>query len=104
MSEEAVTSLVQTALAMGKSENALAALDAYPNSNVKPALLLLRAQAREKLAAAKGGKALDCRRGLSRSLFSLSSERRSKNCGTTGLLHCNRCWANNSPAPLCRRR
>ena len=56
MSEEAVTSLVQTALAMGKSENALAALDAYPNSNVKPALLLLRAQAREKLAAAKGEK------------------------------------------------
>ena len=56
MSEEAATSLVQTALAMGKSENALAALDAYPNSNVKPALLLLRAQAREKLAAAKGEK------------------------------------------------
>src|SRR5712664_2396365 len=56
MSEEAVTSLVQTALAMGKSENALAALDAYPNSNVKPALLLLRAQAREKLAAVKGEK------------------------------------------------
>ncbi len=56
MTEEAVTSLVQTALAMGKSENALAALDAYPNSNVKPALLLLRAQAREKLAAAKGEK------------------------------------------------
>ena len=56
MTEEAATSLVQTALAMGKSENALAALDAYPNSNVKPALLLLRAQAREKLAAAKGEK------------------------------------------------
>jgi len=56
MTEEAATSLVQTALAIGKSENALAALDAYPNSNVKPALLLLRAQAREKLAAAKGEK------------------------------------------------
>jgi soluble lytic murein transglycosylase len=56
MTEEAATSLVQTALAIGKSENALAALDAYPNTNVKPALLLLRAQAREKLAAAKGEK------------------------------------------------
>jgi soluble lytic murein transglycosylase len=56
MTEEAATSLVQTALAIGKSENALAALDAYPNTNVKPALLLLRAQAREKLAAVKGEK------------------------------------------------
>jgi len=58
MSEEAVTSLVQTALVIGKSENALAAFDAYPNANLKPALLLLRAQAREKLAAAKGEKPL----------------------------------------------
>ncbi len=54
MTEDAVTALVQTTLAMGKTENALAALDAYPNTKVKPALLLLRAQAREKLAAAKG--------------------------------------------------
>jgi soluble lytic murein transglycosylase len=59
MSEEAVTSLVQTALAIGKSENALAAFDSYPNANLKPALLLLRAQAREKLAAAKGEKPLN---------------------------------------------
>jgi soluble lytic murein transglycosylase len=59
MTEEAVTSLVQTALAIGKSENALAALDAYPNTNLKPALLLLRAQAQEKLAAAKGEKPLN---------------------------------------------
>jgi soluble lytic murein transglycosylase len=58
MSEEAVTSLVQTALAIGKTENALAALEAYPNTNSKPALLLLRAQAREKLAAAKEEKPL----------------------------------------------
>jgi len=54
MTEQAVTSLVQTALAIGKAENALAALDAFPNTSAKPALLLLRAQAREKLAAAKG--------------------------------------------------
>jgi len=50
MSEEAVSlPSSRRQLAMGKSENALAALDAYPNSNVKPALLLLRAQAREKI-------------------------------------------------------
>jgi soluble lytic murein transglycosylase len=56
MTEQAVTSLAQTALAMGKGEAALAALDAYPNTNGKPALLLLRAQAHEKIAAAKGEK------------------------------------------------
>src|SRR5205807_1474433 len=56
MTEQAVTSLVQTALGIGKTENALAALDAYPNTIAKPALLLLHAQAREKLAAAKGEK------------------------------------------------
>ena len=50
MTEQAVTSLAQTALAIGKSEDALAALDAYPNTSAKPALLLLRAQAREKIA------------------------------------------------------
>src|ERR1700737_2426682 len=53
MTEQAVTSLVQTALAIGKTENALAALSAYPNTSAKPALLLLRAQAREKAAASK---------------------------------------------------
>jgi soluble lytic murein transglycosylase len=58
MTEQAVTSLVQTALAIGKNENALAALDGYPNTAGKPAMLLLRAQAREKLAAAKGEKPL----------------------------------------------
>ncbi len=58
MAEQSVTSLVQTALAIGKTENALAALDAYPNTTMKPALLLLRAQAREMLAAAKGEKPL----------------------------------------------
>jgi len=58
MTEQVVTSLAQTALAMGKSEIALAALDGYPNTITKPTLLLLRAQAREKLAAAKGEKPL----------------------------------------------
>jgi len=56
MTEQAVTSLVQTALAIGKTENALAALNTYPNTTAKPALLLLRAQTREKLAASKGEK------------------------------------------------
>ena len=58
MTEQVVTSLAQTALAMGKTEIALAALDGYPNTIAKPTLLLLRAQAREKLAAAKGEKPL----------------------------------------------
>jgi soluble lytic murein transglycosylase len=57
MTEQAVTSLAQTALASGKEVDALAALDAYPNTTSKPALLLLRAQTREKLAA-KGDKPL----------------------------------------------
>jgi len=56
ISEQAVTSLAQTALALGKGGDALAALNAYPSTNTKPALLLLRAQAREKIAAAKGEK------------------------------------------------
>ncbi|MGA7796919.1 MAG: transglycosylase SLT domain-containing protein [Candidatus Acidiferrales bacterium] len=56
MTELTVTSLAQTALEIGKSEAALAALDAYPNTNAKPALLLLRAQAREKISAAKAEK------------------------------------------------
>jgi soluble lytic murein transglycosylase len=58
MSEQAVTVLAQTALAMGKPGEAVAALDAYPNTTLKPALLLLRAQAWEKLSAAKGEKPL----------------------------------------------
>jgi len=56
MTDQAVTSLAETALAIGKTEAALAALDAYPGTNTKPTLLLLRAQAREKLSAAKGEK------------------------------------------------
>ena len=54
--ELTVTSLAQTALAIGKGEDALAALDAYPNTSAKPALLLLRAQAHEKVSAAKAEK------------------------------------------------
>ena len=58
MTEQVVTSLAQTELAAGRGEEALAALEAYPNTSTKPALLLLRAQAREKVAAAKGEKPL----------------------------------------------
>ncbi len=56
MAEQTVTSLAQTALDLGKGGDALAALDAYPNTNTKPALLLLRAQAHEKISAAKAEK------------------------------------------------
>jgi soluble lytic murein transglycosylase len=58
MTEQAVTSLAQTALAIGKSEDAVAALAAYPNTASRPALLLLRAQAEEKLAQEKSKKPL----------------------------------------------
>jgi len=56
MTELTVTSLAQTALEIGKSDAALTALDAYPNTSAKPALLLLRAQAHEKISMAKGEK------------------------------------------------
>jgi len=56
MTEQAVTALAETALAIGKNEDALAALDSYPGTNTKPALFLLRAQAREKISAAKSEK------------------------------------------------
>jgi len=56
MAELSVTSLAQTALEIGKAKDALAALNAYPNANTKPALLLLRAQAREKISASKAEK------------------------------------------------
>jgi len=58
MTELTVTALAQTALAIGKPDAALAALDAYPNTSAKAALLLLRAQAKEKIAASKGEKPL----------------------------------------------
>ena len=56
ITEQTVTSLAQTALAIGKGGDALAALDAYPNTSAKPALLLLRAQAHEKISASKAEK------------------------------------------------
>lgn len=58
LTEQALTSLAQVALSSGKGDIALAALEAYPNSGAKPSLLLLRAQAKEKVAAAKGEKPL----------------------------------------------
>ena len=56
LAEQTVTSLAQTALEIGKGEVALKAVESYPNTGTKPALLLLRAQAHEKIAAAKGEK------------------------------------------------
>ncbi|MGH9594985.1 MAG: hypothetical protein ACRD5L_17970, partial [Bryobacteraceae bacterium] len=56
MTEQAVTQLAQTALQLDKNDDALAALNAYPSTLTKPALLLIRAQAEEKLSAAQGQK------------------------------------------------
>jgi soluble lytic murein transglycosylase len=56
MAELTVTSVAQTALTIGKNEEALAALDSYPSTSAKPALLLLRAQAHEKISAANAEK------------------------------------------------
>ncbi|MGH9678852.1 MAG: hypothetical protein ACRD4Y_02775, partial [Candidatus Acidiferrales bacterium] len=56
MAEPAIASMVPVALDLDKGEDALAALAADPNTPSKPALLLLRAQAEEKIAAAKGEK------------------------------------------------
>src|ERR1700693_5413052 len=56
ITEQTVTALAGTALAMGKGEVALAALDAYPSTSAKPALLLLRAQAHQKISVAKAEK------------------------------------------------
>ena len=58
MTDLTVTSLAQTALATGKVDIALATLDVYPGTTAKPALLLLRAQAREKLSTLKAEKPL----------------------------------------------
>jgi soluble lytic murein transglycosylase len=58
MTEQVVTSLAQTEIAAGRGDEALATLEAYPNTPSKPALLLLQAQAREKIAAENGEKPL----------------------------------------------
>jgi len=56
MSDQAVEALAQVALAAGQPDDALSALENYAGTKAKPSLLLLRAQAREKSAAAKGQK------------------------------------------------
>jgi soluble lytic murein transglycosylase len=56
ITEQTVTAFAQAALSIGKSGDALAALEAYPNTAAKPALLLLRAQVHEKISAAKSEK------------------------------------------------
>jgi soluble lytic murein transglycosylase len=56
ITEQTVTAIAQNALALGKGQDALAALDAYPPAQSKAPLLLLRAQAKEKIASAKGEK------------------------------------------------
>ncbi len=53
LTESAVQALAETALVMGKPERALAALDDYEKSGFRLPLLLLRAQAREKVAQKK---------------------------------------------------
>ncbi len=58
ITEQTVTALAQTALAIGNGPAALAALDAYPATASKAPLLLLRAQAKEKIAANKSEKPL----------------------------------------------
>ena len=52
MSDAAVEALAQAALAAGRPEDAVAALTAYPKTT-RASLVLLRAQAREKVAAEK---------------------------------------------------
>ena len=56
MTESALTTYAQTALATGRGEEALAALNGNANVTLKPTLLLLRAEAEEKVSAAKGEK------------------------------------------------
>ena len=53
MSDAAVEALAQAALAAGRPEDAVAALTDYPRTTTRASLVLLRAQAREKVAAAK---------------------------------------------------
>ena len=56
MSDSAVEALAQAAIAAGQPADAVAALREYPRTAGKPSLLLLRAQANEKAAVAKGEK------------------------------------------------
>jgi soluble lytic murein transglycosylase len=52
ISEQIVQSVADDAISVGEPSIAIAALDAYPHTTDKPELLLLRAQAEEKLAQA----------------------------------------------------
>jgi len=56
IADQAIASMAQVGLEIGKADDTLAALVAYPASGSKPALLLLRAQAEEKVSSAKGEK------------------------------------------------
>jgi len=56
MSDSAVQALAQAAIAAGQPADTVAALQGYAKTNSRPALLLLRAQAEEKAALAKGEK------------------------------------------------
>jgi peptidoglycan lytic transglycosylase len=58
MSDSAVEALVQAAIAAGQPGDAVAALQEYPRTTAKASLSLLRAQANEKAALAKGEKPL----------------------------------------------
>ncbi|HWF13631.1 MAG TPA: transglycosylase SLT domain-containing protein [Candidatus Acidoferrales bacterium] len=57
ITEPTVMALAQTAIAITKPADALAALNAYPNTTARPALMLLRAQARQALSTMNGEKA-----------------------------------------------
>jgi soluble lytic murein transglycosylase len=52
MTDSAVEQLAQAALAMGRPRDAVAALDRYEKTSSRAALVLLRAQGREQIAAA----------------------------------------------------
>ena len=81
MTEQTVTSLAQTALAIGKGEDALAALDAYPNTAPSPRCFCC-ARRRVKKSRRRKAEKPACRgRGLSGSLLPLSAERRSEGGG-----------------------
>jgi soluble lytic murein transglycosylase len=56
MSDSAVEALAQAAMSAGQPGDGVAALESYAKTTAKPPLLLLRAQAKEKAALAKGEK------------------------------------------------
>ncbi len=70
ITDQALQSLGVAALALNQPAEILAALDAYPQTAEKPALLFLRGEAREQSGAAAAG-----RRGLPNDLFAFPVER-----------------------------